>query len=83
MGLLQQQLDETRQLLVRARDLFGTRSIAPPESMTAPKRPSPGATIRDPLTGTQLTGTQLTGTQSMAAQRALCRLEIADAGDLC
>ncbi len=73
MGLLQQQLDETRQLLVRARDLFGTRSIAPPESMTAPKRPSPGATIHDPLTGTQ----------SMAAQRALCRLEIADAGDLC
>ena len=83
MELLQQQLDETRQLLVRARDLFGTRSVAPPESITVPKRPSPGATIRDPLTGTQLTGTQLTGTQSMAAQRALCRLEIADAGDLC
>jgi hypothetical protein len=37
MGSLQQQLDETRRLLVQARDLFGTRSVAPPESITVPK----------------------------------------------
>jgi hypothetical protein len=32
-SLLQQQLDEVRALLVRARELFGTNPVAPPEGI--------------------------------------------------
>lgn len=40
-SLLQQQLDEVRTLLTRARELFGPNPVAPPEAITAPE--SPGA----------------------------------------
>lgn len=33
-SLLQQQLDEVRELLARARALFGEHPIAPPDSIT-------------------------------------------------
>ncbi|MCB0924707.1 MAG: hypothetical protein KDB50_09250 [Mycobacterium sp.] len=33
-SLLQQQLDEVRTLLARARELFGPNPIAPPETIT-------------------------------------------------
>lgn len=32
-SLLQQQLDEVRSLLKRARELFGSQPVAPPESI--------------------------------------------------
>ena len=34
-SLLQQQLDEVRALLLRARELFGTNPLAPPHHITA------------------------------------------------
>lgn len=39
-SLLQQQLDEVRELLARARALFGGDPIAPPDSITP--EPQPG-----------------------------------------
>jgi len=35
-SLLQQQLDEVRSLLRRARDLFGSNPVAPPEDIRTP-----------------------------------------------
>jgi len=38
-SLLQQQLDEVRALLQRARELFGPHAISPPENFVPPADP--------------------------------------------
>ncbi|HNA49785.1 MAG TPA: hypothetical protein PKM33_01010 [Mycobacterium sp.] len=38
-SLLQQQLDEVRALLRRARELFGANPVAPPQAATPEARP--------------------------------------------
>jgi len=40
-SLLQQQLDEVRELLQRARALFGANPVAPPESVTPEPETAP------------------------------------------
>jgi hypothetical protein len=42
-SLLQQQLDEVRSLLRRARELFGSNPVAPPQDI---RPPSEGGTAR-------------------------------------
>lgn len=40
-GMLQQQLDEVRALLERARELFGQNPVEPPESITPTRDEGP------------------------------------------